>query len=98
MILHYSPQYRSDGPLTLSKQDDTLTINGLDIDFSPLESGTKIPSEVCQGYSPFLIGAQRNNGGELEITLLLPHGKNATSAALFPQPITPTDGPVEVPV
>jgi len=96
MIINYSPQLRSDA-LTLSKDGDILTINGVEIDFEPLESGTKLPSDVCQGYSPFLLEAQRTSSGELEITLLLPHGKNAPTAALFPQPITPGDGPVEVP-
>ena len=96
MIIKFSPQLRSD-TLTLSKQGDTLTINAVEIDFSPLESGTKLPSELCQGYSPFLISAQRNEDGELEVTLLLPHGKDATQAALFPQPVTPSDGSVEVP-
>lgn len=96
MIINYSPQLRSDS-LTLVKQGDALTINSVEIDFSPLESGTKLPSEVCQGYSPFLISAQRNEDGELELTLLLPHSANATQAALFPQPVTPPDGPVEMP-
>lgn len=96
MIIIFSPQLRND-TLTLAKQGDVLTINSVEIDFSPLESGTKLPSDVCQTYSPFLLAAQRNGDGELEVTLLLPHGKDATQAALFPQPVTPTDGPVEVP-
>lgn len=96
MIVTFSPQLRN-GTLALEKQGDILTINGVEIDFEPLESGTKLPSEVCQEYSPFLISAQRNNDGELELTLLLPHGKDATQAALFPQPVTAIDGLVEVP-
>jgi hypothetical protein len=95
-MINFSPQLRSD-TLTLSKQGDTLTINDTEIDFSPLESGTKLPSEVCREYSPFLLAAQRNDDGELELTLLLPHGQDATQAALFPQPIHPSDGSVEVP-
>ncbi len=97
MILNYFPQLRSDA-LTLSKNGDILTINGEEIDFEPLESGTKLPLDVCQEYSPFLLAAQRNNDGELELTLLLPHGKDATQAALFPQPVIAIDGLVEVPV
>ncbi len=82
----------------MEKHGDRLTINGEDIDFGPLESGTKLPSDVCREYSPFLLGAQRNDDGELELTLLLPHGKDATQAALFPQPVIAIDGLVEVPV
>jgi hypothetical protein len=97
MILIFSPQLRN-GTLALEKQGDILTINGEEIDFEPLESGTKLPSGVCQEYSPFLLAAQRNNDGELELTLLLPHGQDATQAARFPQPVTAIDGLVEVPV
>ena len=97
MIINYSPQLRS-GTLNLFKQGDTLTINDTEIDFSSLESGTKLPSGVCLEYSPFLLAAQRNNDGELELTLLLPHGQDATQAALFPQPVIAIDGLVEVPV
>lgn len=97
MILIFSPQLRN-GTLALEKQGDILTINGEEIDFEPLESGTKLPLDVCQEYSPFLLAAQRNNDGELELTLLLPHGKDATQAALFPQPVIAIDGLVEVPV
>ena len=96
MIINYSPQQRNE-TLTLSKQGDTLTINDTEIDFSPLESGTKLPLDVCQAYSPFLLATQRNEDGELELTILLPHSANATQAALHPQPINPSDGPVEVP-
>jgi hypothetical protein len=97
MIINYSPQLRGDA-LTLSKNGNILTINGEEIDFEPLESGTKLPLDVCQEYSPFLLGAQRNDGGELELTILLPHTPNATQAALFPQPVVnPNNGQIQIP-
>jgi len=97
MIINYSPQLRND-TLALSKQGDTLTINDVEIDFSPLESGTKLPSEVCQTYSPFLLAAQRNEDGELELTLLLPHSANAAQANLFTQPVVnPSNGQIQIP-
>lgn len=97
MIISFSPQLRGD-TLTLSKQGDTLTINDTEIDFSPLESGTKLPSDVCQNYSSFLLAAQRNDDGELELILLLPHSKNASQVALFPQPIiNPSNGQIQIP-
>lgn len=97
MIISFSPQLRND-TLTLAKQGDALTINSVEIDFSPLKPGKKLPFAVCQNYSPFLLAAQRYDSGELELTLLLPHSKNASQAALHPQPVTPIDGPVEMPV
>jgi hypothetical protein len=97
MIINYSPQLRPD-TLTLSKNGNILTINGEDIDFGPLESGTKLPSRVCLEYSPFLLGVQRNDDGELELTILLPHTPNATQAALFPQPVVnPSNGQIQTP-
>jgi len=98
MILALSPQYRSDGPLALSKQGDTLSINGVDIDFSPLPVGHKLPFEQCQKGHPFLLAAQRNEGGVLELTILLPYGPGASSAVEFPQPVVVVeDGDIEVP-
>lgn len=97
MIINYSPQLRSD-TLKLSKNGNILTINGEDIDFGPLESGTKLPSDVCREYSQFLLGAQRNDGGELELTILLPHTSNASEAARYPQPIVnPSNGQIQIP-
>jgi len=51
MIISFSPQLRGD-TLTLNKQGDMLTINFVEIDFLLLESGTKLPSDVCQNYGP----------------------------------------------
>jgi hypothetical protein len=99
MILKFSPQYRSDGPLTLTKQGDTLIINGISVDFSPLHVGYKLPRAECQNGHPFLLEAQRNEGGILEVTILLPYGPGASSAVEFPQPVTVIeDGDIEVPV
>ena len=98
MIINYSPQYRSDG-LTLAKQGDTLTINGIPVDLSPLPVGHKLPFEECQKGHPFLLEAQRNDDGELEVTVLLPYGPGASEAVEFPQPIVVTEnGNIEVPV
>jgi hypothetical protein len=99
MILNFSPQYRSDGPLTLAKQGDTLTINGIPVDLSPLPVGHKLPFEQCQNGHPFLLAAQRNEDGQLEVAVLLPYGPGASEAVTFPQPVTVlVDGDIEVPV
>lgn len=99
MILNYSPQYRSDGPLALAKQGDTLTINSTHVDLSPLPVGHKLPYAECQKGHPFLLAAQRNEGGILELTILLPYGPGASSAVEFPQPVLVIeDGNIEVPV
>lgn len=98
MIINYSPQYRSDAPLTLAKQGDTLSINSTSVDLSPLPVARKLPFEECQNGHPFLLEAQRNDDGQLEVTVLLPYGPGASSAVTFPQPVTVIeDGDIEVP-
>lgn len=94
MQITFSP-IRRDETLTLGKQGDTLTVNGEAFDFSPLPDGADLPGEAIN--SEWLLGAKRE-GGELHITVLLPHGGNAPEETRFPQPITVTaDGPVPVP-
>jgi hypothetical protein len=98
MILNFSPQYRSDS-LTLSKQGDIIAINGTPVDLSLLPVGHKLPFEECQKGHPFLLAAQRNEDGRLDVTVLLPYGPGASEAVTFPQPVVVlVDGDIEVPV
>lgn len=94
MKINLSPQRRDD-TLTVSKQGDTLTINGTEYDFTDLPDGATLPADAVD--SEFVIGTVERINGALELTLLLPHGANASEAARFPQPITPADGLLELP-
>ena len=95
MNIKLSPQRRDD-TLTVSKRGDTLTINGTEYDFSQLPDGGTLPADAVD--SEFVIGSVDRVNGELELTLLLPHGANASEAARFPEPIIdPPDGEVELP-
>ena len=95
MKITLSPQRRDD-TLTITKQGDTLTINGTAYDFSQLPDGGSLPADAVD--CEFVIGSVDRVNGELELTLLLPHGANASESARFPQPIiTPADGDVELP-
>jgi len=95
MKLILSPQ-RLDGTLTITKQGDVLTINGAEYDFTSLPDGGTLPADAVD--SEFVIGSVDRVGGELELTLLLPHGADASEAARFPEPIIePADGEVELP-
>ena len=95
MKINLSPQRRDD-TLTVTKQGATLTINGTAYDFSQLPDGGTLPADAVD--SEFVIGSVDRVNGELELTLLLPHGPNASEAARFPQPIiNPADGEVELP-
>jgi hypothetical protein len=88
---------RRDTPLTLSRNGDTLTINGETFDFSPLPDGATLPVEAI-GSDWFAGNAVERIDGEIHLTLRLPHGDNAPQQTLFPGPITLTgDGPVPLP-
>ena len=95
MKINLSPQRRDD-TLTVFKQGDILTINGTDYDFTDLPDGGTLPAEAVD--CEYVIGSVDRVNGELELTLLLPHGPNAYEAARFPEPIiNPADGEVELP-
>lgn len=95
MKINLSPQRRDDS-LTVSRLGDVLTINGTPYDFSDLAEGDLLPREATD--SPFIVSDVTRIGGQLELTLLLPHGANASEAARFPAPIlNPPDGLVELP-
>jgi len=105
MKINLSPQRRDD-TIIVTRQGDVLTINDTEYDFSQLPNGAVIPL-----YSPSENNEKRKNidcewiisdvkrvNGELELTLLLPHGADASEAARFPEPIIdPADGEVELP-
>lgn len=96
MILTLSPQRRDD-TLTVARTGDALTLNGEAFDFSTIPDG----GEIAEGIVPcaWIIGPVTRTGGRVTLTLLLPHGADASAAARFPSPIIdPPDGPVALPV
>lgn len=83
--------------LTIYKQGDSLTINGLTLDFTPLPDGATLPSEATQ--CPWIIAPVERIGGELVIALQLPVPIDATREACFPRDIvSPADGLVTLPI
>jgi hypothetical protein len=95
MKIILSPQRRDD-TLTVTKQGDTLTINGTAYDFSVIPDGATLPKEATD--CAWLASDVERIDGVLHLTLLLPHGANASQAARFPQPIiNPADGVLELP-
>ena len=96
MLINFSP-IRSDRALEISKSADTLTINGVPYDFSQLPNGGTLPREAigCE----FIVSDVNRVNGEIELTILLPHGANASHEARFPEPINMTnDGQVVLPI
>ncbi|WP_305956101.1 tail fiber assembly protein [Pseudomonas sp. DG56-2] len=95
MIIKLSP-VRSDAELSVIKAGDTLTINGLMLDFSRLEDGSTLPAEAI-GTESITQAVERINGN-LNLMLTLPHAADAPDFARFPVDIhSPADGPVQLP-
>ena len=88
MLIKFSPQRRNDN-LTLSKQGDLLTINGVSYDFSPIPDGGTLPKEAID--CEFVCGDVERINGEIHISLILPHGPNPSHEVAFPAPITVVD-------
>lgn len=95
MIIKFSP-VRSDAGLAVIKKGDTLTVNGVLLDFSRLEDGATLPAEAIG--SEWIIQAVDRTNGDLVVTLVLPHSADAPELARFPVDIfNPADGPVYLP-
>ena len=96
MKLIFSPQRRDD-VLTVSKSGDALTINGVPYDFSQLPNSATLPREAID--CEWIVSDVNRINGEIELTILLPHGANASHEARFPEPINMTnDGQVVLPI
>ncbi|WP_256217842.1 tail fiber assembly protein [Pseudomonas sp. NBRC 111140] len=82
--------------LTVYKQGDSLTINGLTLDFSQLPDGGTLPGEASR--CPWIIETVERVQGQLVIVLLLPIPIEASQEACFPcDIISPPDGLVALP-
>ena len=96
MKINLSP-IRSDRALEISKTGETLTINGIPYDFSQLPDGATLPREAID--CEWIVSDVNRINGEIELTILLPHGANASHEARFPEPIVMyNDGQVVLPI
>lgn len=96
MEIKLSPQ-RRDETLSLTRNGETLTINGTVIDLSAVVEGAEgvLGDALCEGW---VVGEVTRSGGSLSLTIVLPHGPNPSNAVAFPAPIIdPPDGPITLP-
>ena len=84
MIINLSPQVRDDS-LTVSKQGETLVINGENYDFSQLTEGATLPRDAIN--CDYIVSDVARVNGDIELTILLPISANASEAARFPAPL-----------
>lgn len=97
MKIKLSPVFFLGQALTVYKQGDSLTINGLTLDFARLPDGGALPAGATG--SPWIIAPVERIEGELVLTLLLPIPDDADRSARYPADIVaPVDGKVVLPV
>lgn len=84
MLIKFSPVF-SDQLLTVYKQGDSLTIDGLTLDFSALAEGATLPAEALG--CPWITAPVERVNGRLVLTLTLPHGHDAPYEVRFPQDV-----------
>lgn len=94
MQITFIPQRRDDR-LELSVSGDALTINGALFDFAPIPEGATLPRGAVA--CPWLASDVERSGGEITLTLILPHGANAPEETLFPAAISVSGGPLALP-
>lgn len=96
MRISFSPMRRDDA-LTLEKSSgERLRINGELFNFNPLAEGDTVPAGAIP--CDWIVGPVERVGGEVCLTVILPHGPNPSPAVAFPEPITVIeDGPVAIP-
>jgi hypothetical protein len=95
MHISFSPQRRDDA-LAVTKQGDTLTINGVEYDFSGITDGGTLPADAVD--CAYIAGDIERIDGVLHLTLVLPHGPSPSQEVAFAAPIiNPADGILELP-
>ena len=96
MIIKFSP-VRMGKQLNITRFGDIITFNGEEFDFSPLPDCAVLPASAID--CKWITGEVSKTNGELELTIILPHGANAPYETRFPTPIQVyLDGPVTLPL
>lgn len=95
MRIKLSP-FSADETLVLSRSGESITINGMKLDFEALPDGAVLPATATG--CPWLYGPVQRIDGELTLTVRLPHGAQASEQSRFPVDIVnPPDGRVQLP-
>ena len=81
MYIKLSPK-RCDTQLVASVEGNVITVNGVRLDFSPLQEGETLPYTAINNQ--WVTGDVERIDGDIHITLFLPHGCNAPESTRFP--------------
>ncbi len=96
MRLSFSPVRMDVEGMVIMVEGDTLTINNEALDFGLLQEGDILPAGAVD--SKWVTGDITRRGVSIELTVVLPHGPNASHQRRFPEPVSITDdGKVDLP-
>lgn len=97
MIIHLVPQMRSaNNKPSIIKSGDVLTTDGDPVDLSVIPDGAELSADAID--NEWLTGLVRRVAGVLHVSLILPHGPDASEAMCFPADIVdPPDGAIVLP-
>lgn len=85
---------RADDTLSVHVDGDVLTVNGDVLDFSGLAEGFKLPPSAVG--NAWIIGSVKRRDGQIQLTMLAPHGGKASEAARVRYSVTVDKGHVEL--
>lgn len=95
MKISFSPS-RKDETLSIIKSGEKLNVNNREFDFSPLKEGGTLPCAALD--SDWFVGNITRVNGEIQLTIVIPHGPNPPNHLAFPNPVHVTqDGPINLP-
>jgi len=95
MRIKLSP-FSADETLVLSRSGESITINGMKLDFEGVHDGAMLPATATN--CSWLYGPIERVAGELTLTVRLPHGAMASAQSRFPVDIVnPPDGRIQLP-
>jgi len=96
MLIKFSPVRMNVEKFILAVDIDSIMINGDKFDFSSLNEGDVLPAGAVD--SQWVIGEVTRREGQVELTIVLPHGPNAPHERRFPDPVSITEaGKVDLP-
>lgn len=84
MKIRFSP-IRMDARLIASVSGDTITVNGVSLDFTRLQEGAKLPPGAVDNM--WVVGEVTRENGVICLCLLSPHGPDAPNKTLFPHTV-----------
>ncbi|MBK6468796.1 MAG: hypothetical protein IPF96_19660 [Rhodobacter sp.] len=84
MLIHLVP-VRMDAPLEARLDREVLVLNGRKVDLSGVPEGASV---AAGGFGcRYLVGEIAREGGEIVLSLLLPHAADAPEKTRFPAPL-----------